>query len=46
MGLPSKAVSVSKNYSIYKSLFLSIAQNLLSKLNPSSNVFTESKIAS
>ena len=35
-----------KNCSIFKSLFSSFAQNLVSKLPPSPNVFTESKVAS
>ena len=35
-----------KNCSIFKSLFSNPAQNLVSKLPPSPNVFTESKVAS
>ena len=35
-----------KNCSIFKSFFSNLAQSLLSKLPPSSNVFTESKVAS
>ena len=35
-----------KNCSIFKSFFSNLAQNLVSKLPPSPNVFTESKVAS
>ena len=35
-----------KNCSIFKSLFSNLAQNLVSKLPPSPNVFTESEVAS
>ena len=35
-----------KNCSIFKSFFSSLAQNLVSKLPPSPNVFTERKVAS
>ena len=38
--------SNTKNCSIFKSLFSNLAQNLVSKLLPSPNVFTESKVAS
>ena len=38
--------SDTKNCSIFKSFFPNLAQNLLSKLPPSPNVFTESKVAS
>ena len=58
MGLLSKAASASKNdrnnivfndtknCSIFKSFFFNLAHNLASKLPPSANVFTESKVAS
>ena len=36
----------SKNCSIFKSFFTNLAQILVSKLPPSPNVFTESKVAS
>ena len=35
-----------KNCSIFKSFFFNLAHNLASKLPPSANVFTESKVAS
>ena len=35
-----------KNYSIFKSFLSDLVQNLISKLPPSPNVFTESKVAS
>ena len=35
-----------KNCSVFKSIFSSLAQNLVSKLPPLSNTFTESKVAS
>ena len=35
-----------KNYSISKSFFSNLDQNLVSKLPPSPNVFTKSKVAS
>ena len=35
-----------KNCSIFKSFFSNLAQNLVSKLPPSPNAFTESKVAS
>ena len=35
-----------KYCSIFKSFFFNLAQNLVSKLPPSANVFTESKVAS
>ena len=35
-----------KNCSIFKSFFSNLVQNLVSKLPPSPNVFTESKVAS
>ena len=38
--------NATKNCSIFKNYFSSIAQNLVSKLPPSPNVFTESKVAS
>ena len=34
-----------KNSSIFKSFFSNLAQNLVSKLPPSPNAFTESKVA-
>ena len=35
-----------KNYSIFKSFLSDLVQNLISKLPPSPNVFTESKVTS
>ena len=35
-----------KNYSIFKSFFSNLIQNLISSLPPSPNAFTESKVAS
>ena len=41
-----KVFNDTKNCSIFKSFFSNLAQNLVSKLPPSPNVFTESKVAS
>ena len=38
--------NTAKNCSIFKNYFSSLAQNLVSKLPPSPNIFTESKVAS
>ena len=35
-----------KNCSIFKSFFSNLAQNLINKLSPSTNIFTESKVES
>ena len=41
-----KVFNNTKNCSIFKSFFSNLAQNLVSKVPPSPNVFTESKVAS
>ena len=41
-----KVFDDTKNGSIFKSFFSNLAENLVSKLLPSPNVFTESKVAS
>ena len=38
--------NVTKNCSIFKNYFSSLAQNMVSKLPPSPNICTESKVAS
>ena len=45
-GRNEKVFNDSKNCFIFKSFFSNLAQNLLLKLPPSPNVFTESKFAS
>ena len=38
--------NATKNCSIFKNYFLSLAENLVSKLPPSLNIFTKSKVTS